>query len=210
MNTENSRTVQGYKRHQKPRLLFNQIKRKYRETWIRIRVKHSNLLRKELVKIGGHIYKWLRRNDSEWLEKHLPKSQKIGSPREKLDWKMIDVEIYKKVEKVCKEIKDIKESPTRITISEIKRRIGNKVWLDKRHEKLPLTKKLIDENLESREYFMLRKVKWTKEFYIKSNKIPTLSQFKTKACLKNLTFINSIKVQKAAQDALNEIKINLL
>ena len=56
---------------------------------------------------------------------------------------------------------------------------------------------------------MLRKVKWAKEFFIKSNKLPTSAQFEYKAALRNNTSFNSSKVQKAVQDALSEIKFKL-
>lgn len=210
MNTKNSRTVQGYKRHQNPRLLFPQIKKNYRADWIRIRYKYPNLLRRELVRKGGSIYKWLRRNDSDWLEEHLPKSKKVGTIGEKLNWSRIDLELYEKVKNVCREIKSIKEFPVRVSIAEIIKRVGNRVWLDKRHEKLPLTKKMIKKNLESWEDFMLRKVEWGKEFFIKNNKLPTLTQFKSKASIRNQTSFNSLKVQKAVQDALAEIRFKLL
>jgi len=138
----------------------------------------------------------LRRNDWDWLEKHLPKSRKRGNVGEKLNWNQIDLELCEKVRIACKELKSIKEFPVRISIAEIIKRVGNRVWLDKRHEKLPLTEKIIEKNLEPWEEFMIRKVKWAKEFFIKSNKLPTLAQFKIKASLRNYTSFNSPKFKK--------------
>lgn len=209
MNTKSSRTAQGYKRHQNPRLLFPQIRKNYRADWIRVKCKYPNLSRRELVKKGENIYKWLRRNDSDWLEKHLPKSKKLGKIGEKLNWSQVDLELSEKVKNVCKEIEATKEVSVRISLAEIMRRVGNRVWIDKRHEKLPLTKKVIEKNLDSWEDFMLRKIEWGKEFFIKNNKLPALAQFKNKSSIRNQTSFNSPKVQKAVQDALNEIQFTL-
>jgi hypothetical protein len=210
MNTPNSRTVQGYKRHQNPRLLFPQIKKNYRENFIRVQLKCPNLFRRELVKKAGFVYVWLRRNDSAWLEKQLPKSRKIGRLGETLDWNNIDSELSNKIKKACKEIKSVKEFPIRVSLAEIFRKIGNRIWIDKRHEKLPLTVKVIDKYTENLEDFMLRKVDWGKEFFIKNSKLPTLAQFKVKASVRNQTSENSVKIQQAVKNALEEIQSSIL
>ena len=191
MNTPKSRIVQGYRRHRNPRLLFPQIKKDYRQKWVSIRLKYPDLFRKDLIKKGNNIYNWLRRNDWDWLENNIPKSRKVGRIGEKLNWSKIDLELSKKIKNTYKEIKDFKKFPLRISLAEIMRRVGNRTWLHNRHKNLPLTTKTLNENLESWEDFMVRKVKWGKDFFIKEKKIPTLLQFKTKVALRNNTSSNS-------------------
>ena len=94
-------------------------------------------------------YLWLRRNDSDWLEENLPPVAKGARTKEYLDWQKIDSELEPKVNKVISQIKQEKRPLKRVSITEIIGRVGDKNWLDKRESKLPLTAKLIEENLES-------------------------------------------------------------
>ena len=65
---------------------------------------------------------------------------------------------------------------------------------------------LFDKNLETLEDFMLRKVEWTKNHYIRRGQIPTLAQFRNKGILRNKTSFNSEKIQIATKIAMMKIK----
>jgi Tn7-like transposition protein D/TniQ len=209
MNTPQTRSLEGYKRHRNPRTSFSEMLKNYRERWLQTLVKHPTLTRQELMNTENFLYLWLRRNDSEWFEKTLPKSNKPNRKNVILDWKIIDKEYSSVIRKVCAEIISIDNCLIRVSITEVARRAGKKVWLEKRGKKLPKTSKILDEKLESLEDFMCRKGKWAKEFYIKEKIIPTKLQLKVKAVVRNHTSDTSTKVQKVIEDSLQEIKILL-
>jgi hypothetical protein len=80
------------------------------------------------------------------------------------------------------------------------------VWIDKRRKKLPITTLTIDTNLETLEDFMLRKIKWTSEQFIRRKKMPSLIHFKVRAVVRNGTSNNSQRIQQAIESALVEIQ----
>src|SRR5215213_2568654 len=124
--------------------------------WLEIRQNYPNMTRKDLLNRINSLYLWLQKNDSNWFKKYLPKPIKVISHSSFLDWDEIDNQLSKEIKVSCDEILAINENPIRISITEIIRRVGNAKWIDKRHQKLPLTTKVIDEYLESWEDFMVR------------------------------------------------------
>jgi hypothetical protein len=209
MNTETTRSLQGYERHRNPQKPFSEMREHYRNEWLKIRQKHPNLSRKRLMETANFFYLWLKRYDSEWIENNLPARNTSRRKQEYLNWRLIDKEISLKVEKTCRKILSSKEFPVRVCITEIIKQVGHKAWIDKRHRKLPLTSQIIDENLETLESFMLRKIRWANEKFIEERKIPTLLQFKIRAVLRNQTSDNSLKIQQAIENALVQIEESL-
>jgi hypothetical protein len=172
MNTKITRSLQGYERYRNPQKSFSEMRRHYRDEWLKIRQKYPHLSRQQLMDTANFFYLWLRRYDSEWIENNLPSQNTARKKKELLDWKQIDKELSRKVEKTCQKILSSKEIPVRICITEIIRQVGHKAWIDKRHRKLPQTSQVSDENLETLEDFMLRKIRWTTEKFIEERKIP--------------------------------------
>jgi hypothetical protein len=207
MNTKDTRSVRGYEKHQNPKATFSKRKLKYREEWLQVQQKYPNATRKDLLNSENFLYLWLQRNDSEWFEEHLPKPIKVNPRIPFLKWEEIDNQLSKEIKKICEEILAIQGTPIRISITEIIRRVGKAKWIDKRHQKLPLTTKVIDEYLESWEDFMIRRITHAKELFIRENVVPTLSRFKIKASLGGSISKNAPKVQEVIQKALTEIKL---
>lgn len=77
MNEPNSRSVQGYARHRNPNKPFSDMLAQYRQDWLKVVKGNSNLTRQELVNTANFLYLWLRRNDSEWFEQHLPEVHRL-------------------------------------------------------------------------------------------------------------------------------------
>lgn len=182
----------------------------YRSEWLSVRKNNLKATRKKLMGTNSFLYLWLRRNDSVWLEENLPPVEKISIIKNHLDWKKIDKELQSKVKKVIAQIRQEKRPLKRISITEIIKRVGYKNWLDKRNQKLPLTAKLIEENLESLEEFMLRKIQHTKNLYLKEKKLPTKLQFKVRAVVRNRTSIDSERIQKAIDQTMISLHSNYL
>jgi hypothetical protein len=208
-NTEDTRSLQGYLRHQNPNKRFSQMRQNHRDQWLEVIKNNPGSTRGELAHPNIFLYLWLRRNDRDWHEQHLPPVSKPAKKGEILDWKKIDEELSEKVENVCDGIMTIKTFPVRVSTTEIIRRAGNQTWIEKRERKLPLTTKIINERLESLEDYMIRKAQWAKEEFLKEKKLPTKEQLKMKAGVKNKTSNESEKVQRVIDAAFEELHAKL-
>lgn len=203
------RTIQTYERYQNPRKTFSEMLSNYRKEWQSVVKNNPKATRQKLMDLAKFNYQWLRKNDSDWLERNLPPVFKNQKKEEYLDWKKIDNNLSKRVIKAISEIQNEKNPLARVSITEISRRVGDKKWLDKRKEKLPLTTSIIDENLESLEDFMLRKIEHTKNTYLQEKKIPTRLQFCVRAAIRNRTSASSKRIEKSVNEAIEFLKNTL-
>ncbi len=210
MNTKNTRSLNGYDRHRNPKSSFSEMLENYRNEWLDLRTSNLKLTRLELMKKFNFIYLWLKRNDSEWFESHLPEINRVSEKNDILDWKKIDKQLSEEISYICDEIFNIKTFPIRVSITEIIRRVGNKGWIEKRKRKLPITNKIVDKKLESLEDFMMRKVEWAENEFLKNGKIPTQMELKIMAGVRNKTSEKSEKVQQSINEALKKLKSLLL
>lgn len=205
MNTSGSR-ISNNKFHCKPpRKTLSELREIYRSKFLEVLKVNPTFGRTRLSQLANFEYQWLMRNDSEWIEKNLPDTLKVPRKKELNDWKEIDKNLSTKVKKACKEIY-LATPPMRICITEIIRKVGCRNWLEKRHLKLPKTKKVIDQKLESLEDFMIRKLKLTESLYIKEGVVPNQNQLMRRAVIVNSTTLNSSKVQKEVLISLDRIK----
>lgn len=132
------------------------IKRKeLRARWIELHSQYPDKSSNQIRKNNDGVYAWLKKYDSEWMEKHY---RRIDNKVNYVDWCKRDAELLPQVKKVVKEMKEGK--PERITWTTIGSKLGISGWLSKRKEKLPLTKAYIESELESLEEYHIRKIKW--------------------------------------------------
>lgn len=206
MNKEGARSAVGYKRYQNPREQFEERLQKYRNEWLELRKANKKAGRRTLLDESSHLYLWLKRNDTEWFNSTLPDQAKIRPRKAVLDWKAIDKRLFKEVSTACKQIRSQRGFPVRVSISEIVNRVDCKKWIDKRREKLPKTAKVIDEKTESLEDFMIRKILWATERFIRDRIIPNQRQLQDRAVAYNLTTKSSPKVQNVIEESLERIK----
>jgi hypothetical protein len=208
MNTPGARISNDKAHRRPPRKTFSESREACRQKWKKVLKENPNANRNKLIKLAAFEYQWLMKNDAEWMKKHLPEVLKVPRKKEILNWQEIDDELSPKVKRACKEI--YSAIPVkRICITEIIRKIGFKKWIEKRHLRLPKTKKVIDENLESLEDFMLRKLKWAESLYIKERRIPNQNELMRRAVIVNTTTNNSTKIQPEILVSLNRIRKEL-
>jgi hypothetical protein len=204
MNSAGTRSLQVYVCYLNLRKYFSRYLKQYREEWLELIEKYPNANRKFLLQQTYFVYSWLKKNDSEWFEKHLPSRLKIPKSKDYLDWQKIDNELSKKVEKACREIR-VQKKPLRVCISEIIRRTGNKHKIEGNLSKLPTTKCILENNLESLEDFMVRKTICISNNFIEEKVVPTKNQLVTRASIRNSTSNNSALVQKTIDESLVRI-----
>jgi hypothetical protein len=106
-------------------------------------------------------YAWLYRHDKEWLFEHLPISQKRTNcnpwSKSRVDWNLRDEEVYSKLESLYSRIITEINAP-RITKSFISKMLNNSSNLYKNIEKMPKTRKLLSEIVESVQEHQKRRI----------------------------------------------------
>jgi hypothetical protein len=158
-----------------------------RRKWLSVIEAHPDASRKQLMRISNYLYFWLRRNDLEWLEKHLPPTRNTCRRPSLIDWESVDNRLSTSVKASALRIKNLTGRPIRVSITAIIKEVGRRSWLERRLDKLPLTTKVIEEFVESFEAFEIRKVLWTAECYMREGVCPTRAQFTMRAGVKNKT-----------------------
>jgi hypothetical protein len=205
MNTPETR-ISNDKAHRKPaRKTLSESRKIYRKEWNRIFKENPQANRNKLIKLANFEYLWLMRNDSKWMESHLPKVLKVPRKKEILDWKKIDNELSDKVKKACQEIY-LNVPIKRVCITEILRKIGYKKWLEKRELKLPKTTQILNKQLETLEDYMIRKLMFAEVKFIEEKIMPTRNRLIRQAVIENHTTKTSQRIQEEITKSLKRIE----
>lgn len=138
--------------------LNNEIK----NLWLELMNKFPELSRTDLRKINPSLYMKLYRSDKDWLFENPSKKLKSKSENRRINWNERDFEILEEVKKATSKLNNMNR-PTRITLSRIGKLINRLSLLEKKLDKLPLTKKFLNEVCESVEEFQKRRIKWVVE-----------------------------------------------
>ncbi|QHE59786.1 hypothetical protein FHE72_01080 [Rossellomorea vietnamensis] len=134
------------------------IQEKYRTEWLNHMKLNLNQTRTEIRKRKPSVYMWLYRHDKDWLYKNLPPAINKVGPNNRVNWQRRDLEIVKLIEREVDNILAI-DPPERVTISKIGQRTQKSALLEKKMERLPKTKKVLEEVVESIEEFQIRRIR---------------------------------------------------
>jgi hypothetical protein len=179
-----------------------------RRKWLSVIEAHPDASRKQLIRISNYLYFWLRRNDLEWFEKHLPSTRNRSRRPSLIDWESVDIRLSASVRESAIRIKSLPGRPVRVSITAIIKEVGRRSWLERRRDKLPLTTKVINEYIETSEAFEIRKVLWLEGHYMQEGTFPTRPEFIRRAGVRNKTGRTSI-VRGAIDAALERLSKNL-
>jgi Tn7-like transposition protein D/TniQ len=107
-------------------------------------------------------YRWLWGNDREWLEQQLPPPRKLSWSICEVDWASRDARLAQEVRQAAAALKDSSEKPVRVVKREIARYLGEYRQLNSRKclARLPLTVAALNEAVETRTAFALRRIRW--------------------------------------------------
>lgn len=205
MNVPGTRQVNGYERYRSYRKTMQDAQRQYRIEWLAVRSANPKSSRKQLIAIAGFLYQWLRKNDSEWIEKHLPPVLKINRQVKHKDWKHEDRKLAAAVKESARRIKTLPGRPVRASITAITREIGHRAWIERRLTDLPLTAKSIHSHAESLESYSIRKVMWAEAEFRQRGVYPTRMQLMTHATIRNKTG-KTPTVQSAVDAAMERLR----
>ncbi|MFL0270165.1 TnsD family transposase [Candidatus Clostridium radicumherbarum] len=132
----------------------------YRKKWLEFRHRYPNKSITELRKLDYHLTRWLKENDSDWFLKNKPPIKSNHGSSQRHNWEEKDKELLHKLKKIISDMLYTKEKPIKITVVELKRRLGKTIVLSKMSDKLPRTKKYLSQIIETNKEFIIRKFKW--------------------------------------------------
>lgn len=207
MNALGTRTVgsKTLKRYENFRRSKEEALEFYRQEWLLVIKANPEASRRQLATISSFLYMWLKKNDSEWLEAHLPSVRKTNRQGDLKDWNKIDIELAPAVEATAKRITEAPGRPTRISLAAIMREVGHKSWLEFSPHKLPLTSKVLEDYLESVEEFLIRRVRWAEDCFSQSGTCPTRHYFEVRAGTRHKAGKSSA-VQGEINNAMERLK----
>ncbi|MBD1808116.1 TniQ family protein [Microcoleus sp. FACHB-SPT15] len=134
----------------------------YRNEWLSLLNENPDASRTSLRRQADHIYGWLRRRDSEWLEAHLPQPRKNNGSRS-VDWESRDVQLAKAVRQSAIRLKSATGCLVKITKRAISKDINQIGVIQNYLNKLPLTAQALNEVVETREEYVVRYTRWAVE-----------------------------------------------
>jgi len=188
-------------KYSKTRETLDLAKETYRQKWLSICEANPTAGRRQLQSLNYYTYWWLKRNDSKWLEEHLPSSRTPLPPPQRVNWEKADEEISPEIVKSVNRIKNLPGRPVRASLAEIIRDIGRRAWIENYLHLLPMTAQAISDHAELLEDFMLRKVAWATNHFLQEGRVPPRHQFEKMAGVRNKTG-QSAKVQSAVDSAM--------
>ncbi|MGA3599594.1 TnsD family transposase [Lysinibacillus agricola] len=131
----------------------------YRCSWLRTKKENPTYSKTKLRKLNPNIYLWLYRHDKEWLNNNSPASIKSTKIVPRVNWHERDLEILNLIKRYLLTI-DNNTKPVRLTKRHIGVAIGKLALVEKKLEKMPLTKELIESVTESNEQYRERLKMW--------------------------------------------------
>lgn len=131
-----------------------------RAAFLTLRRAHPVAMRKDLERRGPSLYHWLQRNDRAWHEQHLPLQRTRMSPTQRFDWAARDAELADKIAAAALAVRNVSGRPVRITIRSIEVRLGRVGRVRPNLDRLPRTRAMIEQSLETRDEFAARRLAW--------------------------------------------------
>ncbi|PLR75790.1 transposase [Bacillus sp. V3-13] len=127
--------------------------------WLDLLLAHPKKSVTQLRKIAPALYAWHYRNNREWLRNHSPRKGTKAVISNRVDWTERDKELLFQVKRIIGKLYAI-EIPVYVNKSRVGKEIGQLSLIEKHLDKLPMTKKYLEEHIESREQFQIRRIKW--------------------------------------------------
>jgi hypothetical protein len=209
MNTPSTRQAKGYDRYRSYRKTIQEARAHYRSEWLAVRKANPKAGRKKLIDIASFLYLWLRKNDSDWIEVHLPPVIKPKRQIKLINWKQEDRKLAVAVKNAAKEIRNLAGRPVRVSITAVTRETGHRAWIERRLNDLPLTARAIKDHIETLTAYSIRKVRWAENQFYQEKICPSRHRLMARATVRNKTG-ETEPVQSAINEALKRLRRSLM
>ncbi len=137
----------------------------YREQLLTALRRQPEATRTMLRKSVKMAYRWLWEHDRDWLAQQLPSRRKPLGSVYLADWAGRDARLAQEVRRAAVSLKSSLEKPVRVVKREIARYLGEHYLLSDSDclAKLPLTFTALNEVVETKTDFALRRIRWAEE-----------------------------------------------
>lgn len=127
--------------------------------WLDLIRMHPEKSVTQLRKIAPALYAWHYRNNTTWLKGHSPKQGTKPVTSGRVDWTKRDDEILLQVKWATNKLYAY-DKPIYVNKTRIGKEIDQLSVIEKHLDKLPMTKEYIEEHIETRKQFQIRRIKW--------------------------------------------------
>ncbi len=155
---------------------FQPQKETLRRQWISLVRANPAAKRSDLHKMNASLYKILWKNDRTWFKSNSPKVHAIKPPQRNFAtyWQRKDKELLPKIKKAYITLKQNPSVPRRICIHAIEKAIGTKLT---NRKNMPLCSQLLSKICEDWKKYVVRRVSYFVDLYIKQGIIPAPSNY---------------------------------
>lgn len=172
---------------------------RYYLQWEKLRRENPEAGIKQLRQLLPSVYTWLYRNDPDWLRKQLPAIMPRPDAQPRIDWTARDTEVAQAMRTAAEQLRQ-SEQPVWLTTTAIARTAGHLALIHQHLDKLPQTRATLEDLLESRIDFAVRRVRWALEQYHREDIVPKRWQLIRRAGVERLK--EEPLVAQALEDAL--------
>jgi len=155
----------------------------HRQLWSTLTGAHPSANRTALIRLEPNLYSWLLHHDRDWLFANSPQRLKRVDTNRKVDWAGRDVSLAHDVRLSATRLKCASGVPHRVSVQSIGRDIDKLSLLTKQLSKLPITKKVLSEVLETKVEFYTRRLTWAANYFRRERTVPSFSALGLKATL---------------------------
>ncbi len=124
-------------------------------------------------------YRYLRRTDSEWLQKELPRAP--PTPRTRVPWGHYDLQTSYRIHTIVEALRAWPGAPVRVTVKEVARHLPPWSKLVQRYPRYSFTRKILGPMLESAGAFARRRIVWAAKWLEREGRVPTQDEIAERA-----------------------------
>ena len=190
----------------------------YRAQWLTLLNEMPEATVSTLLKRSRNVWYWLQKNDREWYTSHLPPRKSRRKPKvhvyvdsEHLEKRPssrtaegYDYHIAEIIRKVAQNLINNPGPPRRITVAEISRHVPQIRRLRYKPNKASLAVQALNEVIETREAFAIRRLKWAVRQYQEEQILPTRGNLIQRAHLRPI--LSSPAVKQALDEAIDSLQ----
>ncbi|WP_040949389.1 TnsD family Tn7-like transposition protein [Gorillibacterium massiliense] len=153
-------------------------------------------------------YTNVKERNTSMYKRCSPVQRRTGrSGGNRVDWGKRDKNIARSINNAILELRSSLEKPDRLTVLKIGKRINQLALLERHLDKMPLSKAILDMNIESIEQNQIRKIEWAINTLILDGHVPVRWRVLRKAGIRVLA---SIEIDTYVDSKINEATVKIV
>jgi hypothetical protein len=128
------------------------------QQWLELKQQHPYDSTQQLRSRNPALYTWLYRNAKSWLDENSPINQRIPQESQRINWLARDADIASRLRVAAKAIQQLRKPFVRVSKTRLVSEVGVEAIAFAHLDKLPATSQCLEELVESREDFAVRRI----------------------------------------------------